>query len=83
MIAVYVKIKDKKHAIKVIKRLVRIGYQEFDSWGYTLPIEHAKSIAVYSDGDYQLLSQSKPHMIKPKDIMNSTSVNYFMEYKYV
>ena len=82
MKTVYVKIKDKKHAEKVIKRLVRIGYREYISF-FPIPRSHVKTIAVYSDGDYQLLSREDSNAIKPKDIINSEPVKYFMEHNHV
>ena len=80
---VYVGIKDKKHAEKVIKRLVRIGYHEWLRLG-TTPLSDTRVIGVFSDGDYQLL-ESNPgyNLIKPKDVMTSKPVKYFMEHKHV
>ena len=82
MKVVYVKIKDEKHAEKVIKRLARIGYRNYNSF-FLLPLDHVKTIALYSDGDYQLLSHERNNAIKPKDIMNSELVKYFLEHNHV
>lgn len=81
---VYVKIKDEKHAEKVIKRLVRIGYVEWLRLG-TIPLSDTRVIGVFSDGDYQLLESNinDYELIKPKDVMNSEPVKYFLEHKHV
>ena len=77
---VYVKIKDEKHAEKVIKRLVRVGYKEF---GSTIPLDEVVSIDVFDDGDYQLLNFEELATIKPKDVMSSAPVKYFLEHNHV
>lgn len=82
MDVVYVKIKDEKHANKVIKRLVRVGYKNYHSF-FTLSLDQVKAIAVYSDGEYQLLSHERNNEIRPKDLMNSEPVNYFLENNHV
>ena len=79
---VYVKIKDEKHAEKVIKRLVRIGYKEYGPL-LTLPYNQVKTISVYDDGDYQLLNYKETIEIKPKDLMDSEPVKYFLEHNHV
>lgn len=78
---VYVKIKDKKHAMKVIKRLIRIGYKN-DALSTD---DEVRTICVFSDGTYQLLSLPDwgDDMIKPKDVMNSEPVQYFLEHNHV
>jgi len=78
---VYVKIKDKKHAMKVIKRLIRIGYKN-DALSTD---DEVRTICVFSDGTYQLLSLASGWgiRIKPKDVMTSKPVKYFMEHKHV
>ena len=79
---VYVKIKDEKHAKKVIKRLDRIGYDKID--GLTDTIGEVMAICVFDDGDYQLLNTPNwPDMIKPKELMGSRTVKYFLENKHV
>ena len=81
---VYVKIKDKKHAEKVIKRLGRIGYKEWVRLG-TTPLCDTRVIGVFSNGDYQLLESNinEYELIKPKDVMDSEPVKYFLEHKHV
>lgn len=81
---VYVKIKDEKHAEKVIKRLVRIGYVEWLKMG-TISLSCVSVIGVFSDGDYQLLASNPNNynLIKPKDVMNSEPVKYFLEHNHV
>ena len=81
---VYVNIKDEKHAEKVIKRLVRIGYVEWLKMG-TISLSWVRTIGVFSDGTYQLLSLPDwgDDMIKPKDVMNSKPVKYFLEHNHV
>jgi len=79
---VNVRIKDEKHAKKVIERLVRIGYKEYESV-LTVPLDRVKNISVYDDGDYQLLNYRENIEIKPKDVMNSKPVKYFMEHNHV
>lgn len=79
---VNVRIKDEKHAKKVIKRLVRIGYKEYESF-LTIPYDHVKTISVYDDGDYQLLNYKETIEIKPKDVMDSEQVKYLMEHNHV
>ncbi|AIM50882.1 hypothetical protein Ln9_0033 [Leuconostoc phage Ln-9] len=81
MSEVFVKIKDKKHAIKVMKRLVRIGYKKTE-----FSTDHkVRTICVFSDGTYQLLTRSDcwGTRIKPKDVMNSEPVYYFLERNHV
>jgi len=80
---VYVKIKDEKHAEKVIKRLVRIGYVEWLMMG-TISLSGVSVIGVFSNGEYQLLGSNPGYnLIKPKDVMTSKPVKYFMEHKHV
>ncbi len=79
---VLVRIKDENHAKKVIKRLVRVGYEEFTP-SSPIPISSVKKIVVYGDGDYQLSQFVNGDMIKPKDVMNSAPVKYFLEHNYV
>jgi len=79
---VNVRIKDEKHAKKVIERLVRIGYKEYESV-LTVPLDRVKNISVYDDGDYQLLNYRENIEIKPKDVMNSKPVKYFLEHNHV
>lgn len=77
---VYVKIKDEKHAKKVIRRLTRIGYKK----EILSTDKEVRTICVFSDGTYQLLSLSDwSDMIKPKDVMNSEPVKYFLEHNNV
>lgn len=79
---VYVKIKDEKHARKVIKLLRKIGYEQKGSTAYS--IGGVKAICVFNDGDYQLLKLPYyPDMIKPKELMTSEPVLSFLENKYV
>jgi len=78
---VYVKIKDEKHAKKVIRRLTRIGYKkEVRSTN-----KEVRTICVFSDGTYQLLSLSFGWgiRIEPRDIMSSEPVKYFLEHNHV
>lgn len=82
MWVVNVRIKDEKHAKKVIKRLVRIGYKEYMSV-LTVPLDRVKNISVYDDGNYQLLNYREHIEIKPKDVMNSEPVKYFLEHNHV
>lgn len=84
MSVVYVKIKDEKHANKVIKRLYRIGYTEWSRFGTTL-LSDTGVIGVYYDGDYQLLESNinEYELIKPKDVMSSEPVKYFLEHNHV
>lgn len=84
MSVVFVKVKDKKHAEKVIKRLDRIGYKEWTGLG-TTPLCDTRVIGVFSDGDYQLLGSNihDYYLIKPKDVMNSEPVEYFLEHNHV
>lgn len=79
---VNVRIKDEKHAKKVIKRLVRIGYKKYESV-LPIPLDHVKNISVYDDGDYQLLNYRENIEIKPKDLMDSEPVKYFLEHNHV
>jgi len=81
MMFVYVKIKNEKHAIKVMRRLVRIGYKK----DMLSTNKEVRTIAVFSDGTYQLLSLPDwgDNMIKPKDVMNSEPVKYFLEHNHV
>lgn len=79
---VNVRIKDEKHAKKVIERLVRIGYKEYESV-LTVPLDRVKNISVYDDGDYQLLNYRENIEIKPKDVMSSEPVKYFLGHKHV
>lgn len=81
---VYVKIKDEKHAEKVIKRLVRIGYR-YEELSTTSDLRVVSTICVFDDGTYQLLSLSSGWgiRIKPKEVMNSKPVKYFMEHRHV
>lgn len=79
---VNVRIKDEKHAKKVIERLVRIGYKEYESV-LTVPLDGVKNISVYDDGDYQLLNYRENIEIKPKDVMSSEPVKYFLERNHV
>lgn len=84
MSVVFVKIKDKKHAEKVINRLAIIGYNEWLRLG-TTPLSDTRVIGVFSDGDYQLLESNinDYELIKPKDVMNSEPVKYFLEHNHV
>lgn len=82
MEVVFVKIKDKKHAEKVIERLVRMGYKEYKST-LRIPLYVVKNISVYDDGNYQLLSHKENNEIKPKDLMDSDPVKYFLEHNNV
>ena len=79
---VNVRIKDEKHAKKVIERLVRIGYKEYLPT-LRIPLYLVKSISVYDDGDYLLLSYKENIEIKPKDLMDSEPVKYFLEHNHV
>ena len=78
---VYVKIKNEKHAIKVMRRLVRIGYKKDE----LNTDKEVRTICVFSDGTYQLLARSDCWgiRIKPKDVMNSEPVQYFLEHNHV
>lgn len=84
MNAVYVKIKDEKQAEKVIKNLVRIGYSRAFLNG-TENLAQVKIIYVSKRGIYQLLQcpDAWGARIKPKDLLNSEPVKYFMEHKHV
>jgi len=79
---VNVRIKDEKHAKKVIERLVRIGYKEYKAT-LGIPLYLVKNISVYGDGDYLLLSYKENIEIKPKDLMDSEPVKYFLEHNHV
>ena len=79
---VNVRIKDEKHTKKVIERLVRVGYKEYES-RLTIPYNQVKTISVYDDGDYQLLNYRENIEIKPKDVMSSEPVKYFLEHNHV
>ena len=79
---VNVRIKDEKHAEKVIKRLIRIGYKEY-ALALRLPLDRVKTITVYDDGDYQLLTFEENRSIKPKELMKSEPVKYFLEHNHV
>ena len=78
---VYIKIKDEKHAKKVIRRLTRIGYKK-EVWSTN---KEVRTICVFSDGTYQLLSLSFGWgiRIEPKDVMKSEPVKYFLEHNHV
>lgn len=78
---VYVKIKNEEHSKKVIKRLVRIGYKK----EVLSTDKEVRTICVFSDGTYQLLSLSSGWgiRIEPKDVMTSEPVKYFLEHKHV
>lgn len=78
---VYVKIKDEKHTKKVIKRLIRIGYKK----DVLSTDKEVRTICVFSDGTYQLLSLPDwgDDMIKPKYVMDSEPVKYFLEHSHV
>lgn len=69
---------------KVIKRLYRIGYTEWLGLG-AAPLCDTRVIGVFSDGDYQLLESNinEYKLIKPKDVMNSEPVRYFLEHNNV
>jgi hypothetical protein len=82
MVEVNVRIKDEKHAKKVIERLVRVGYKEYEP-RLTLPYNQVKTISVYDDGDYQLLNYKETIEIKPKYLMKSEPVKYFLEHNHV
>ena len=79
---VNVRIKDEKHAKKVIERLVGIGYKECKAI-LGIPLYLVKNISVYADGDYVLLGYNEDIEIKPKYLMDSEPVKYFLEHHHV
>jgi len=50
----------------------------------TISLSGVSVIGVFSNGEYQLLGSNPGYnLIKPKDVMTSKPVKYFMEHKHV